>query len=262
MTKISRLLVLTLLVTLITSCASYQKTIYLQNETQLDTTSTKLNDYRIKPKDRLNIIISTTDPQASAPFYRKIGRDMNSTYQNYNQPSNLYEYLVDNAGYIELPVLGTVQVMGKTIRECEAEIRELLKPYLKETPLVTVTTTNFKISVLGEVNRPGTYTISDEKVTLFEAVAMAGDLTLNSIRNDVQLLREDAQGQRHIYHINLNEANVANSPYFYLQQNDVIYVKPNKARVRNNEITTNTSAWFTLVSFVTSLATFILAITK
>lgn len=260
--KLSIIILLTSI--LLSGCASYKKTIYLQNEAEMKPEQGQLYDFRIMPKDKLQIVISTTDPQASAPFYRKIGQDKENPYtsQYISQQGNLLEYLVDNQGYIEMPVLGRIFVSGKTTRECEGTIRELLKPYLKETPLVTVNTSNFKISILGEVNRPGTYTISNEKVTIFEALALSGDLTLNSVRDDVQLLREDEQGRRRIIHLNLNESSITNSPYFYLQQNDVLYVKPNKARVRNNEITTNTSAWFTLLSMVTSVTSLILAITR
>ena len=132
------------------------------------------------------------------------------------QDAKLLAYLVDNQGYIDFPVLGNLKVMGLTNRECEALIREKLQPYLKEIPNVTVRTSNYKFSVLGEVGHPGTYSTDAEKVTIFEALAQAGDMTLFSVRDDVQLLREDSTGVRRVYHLNLNEANVAQSPYFYL----------------------------------------------
>lgn len=264
MLKLPKLSIVVLLMLVFTGCASYEKAIYLQNENEMDKSVAQLYDFRIKPKDRLQIVISTTDPEASAPFYRKIGFDRDNVYasQSVSQQGNLLEYLVDNSGNIELPVLGKIQVEGKTIRECENQIRDLLKPYLKEIPLVTVNASNFKVSVLGEVGRPGTYTINDEQVTIFEALALAGDMTLNSVRDDVQLLRADERGHRTIVHLDLNQANITESPYFYLQQNDVLYVKPNKARVRNNEFTNNTSAIFTLLSMITSVTSLILAITR
>lgn len=115
---------------------------------------------------------------------------------------------------------------------------------------------------MGEVNAPGTYTTDAEKVTVFEALAQAGDMTLFSVRDDVQLLREDSTGVRRIYHLDLTQANVAQSPYFYLQQNDVLYVKPTKAKVNSNTFSGNASMWLTLLSVVTSITTFVLALTK
>lgn len=176
--------------------------------------------------------------------------------------AKLLAYLVDNQGCIDFPVLGNLKVMGLTNRECEALIREKLQPYLKEVPNVTVRTSNYKFSVLGEVNAPGTYTTDAEKVTIFEALAQAGDMTLFSVRNDVQLLREDSTGVRRVHHLDLTQANVAQSPYFYLQQNDVVYVKPTKAKVNSNTFSGNASMWLTLLSVVTSITTFVLALTK
>lgn len=256
---------LTLSTLLVSGCTSYQKSLYLQNEQVLnESLEGQLYDFRIMPKDELTIIVSTTDPEASAPFYRKFGqsKDGGSASTTGMQDANLLSYLVDNQGNIDFPVLGMVKVMGLTNRECEALIREKLQPYLKETPNVTVRTSNYKFSVLGEVNAPGTYTTDAEKVTIFEALAQAGDMTLFSVRDDVQLLREDSTGIRRVYHLNLTQANVAQSPYFYLQQNDVLYVKPTKAKVRSNTFNGNASMWITLLGLVTSVTSFILAISK
>ena len=250
---------------LVSGCTSYKKSLYLQNENVLnESLEGQLYDFRIMPKDELTITVSTTDPEASAPFYRKIGQSKeNSNNNNIGMDgAKLLIYLVDNNGYIDFPVLGMIKVLGLTNRECETLLRQKLQPYLKEVPTVTVRTSNYKFSVLGEVNAPGTYTTDAEKVTIFEALAQAGDMTLFSIRDDVQLLREDSTGVRRVYHLNLNEANVAQSPYFYLQQNDVVYVKPTRAKVRTNTFNSNSSMWITLLSIVTSVATLVLAISK
>jgi polysaccharide export outer membrane protein len=256
---------LTLSTLLVSGCTSYQKSLYLQNEQVLnESLEGQLYDFRIMPKDELTILVSTTDPEASAPFYRKIGttKENSATSSTGMQDAKLLAYLVDNQGYIDFPVLGNLKVMGLTNRECEALIREKLQPYLKEIPNVTVRTSNYKFSVLGEVGKPGTYTTDAEKVTIFEALAQAGDMTLFSVRDDVQLLREDSTGVRRVYHLNLTQADVAQSPYFYLQQNDVLYVKPTKAKVRSNTFNGNASIWITLLGLVTSVTSFILAISK
>lgn len=248
----------------LTGCSSYQKSLYLQNDAVINqSTQGQLYDFRIMPKDILTILVSTTDPAASAPFYRRIGQEKGSQpIQQGMQNAELLDYLVDNEGLIDFPVLGKIKVSGMTTRECEAVIREKLKSYLNEVPNVTVRSSNYKFSVLGEVNRPGTYTVKDEKVTIFEAIAQAGDMTLFSIRDDVQLLREDNEGRRQVVHLNLNDANITQSPYFYLQQNDVIYVKPTKAKVRTNTFNSNASMWITILSVLTSISTLVIAITK
>ena len=249
----------------LTGCSSYEKSLYLQNDAVINqSTQGQLYDFRIMPKDMLTIVVSTTDPAASAPFYKKLGQDKETTTSSTvgMQNLDLLGYLVDNNGEIDFPVLGKIKVTGMTTRECEALLRDKLKPYLKETPLVTVSSSNYKFSVLGEVNAPGTYTVQDEKVTIFEAIAQAGDMTLFSIRDDVQLLREDSEGRRQVIHLNLNDANITQSPYFYLQQNDVIYVKPTKAKVRTNTFNSNASMWITILSVLTSVTSLVLALTK
>ena len=253
-----------LLPLVLTGCSSYQKSLYLQNDAVINqSTQGQLYDFRIMPKDILTILVSTTDPAASAPFYRRIGQEKGSQpIQQGIQNADLLDYLVDNDGQIDFPVLGKIKVSGMTTRECEAVICEKLKSYLNEVPNVTVRSSNYKFSVLGEVNRPGTYTVKDEKVTIFEAIAQAGDMTLFSIRDDVQLLREDSEGRRQVVHLNLNDANITQSPYFYLQQNDVIYVKPTKAKVRTNTFNSNASMWITILSVLTSISTLVIAITK
>lgn len=248
-----------------TSCSSYKSALYMQESDKFNETSkSQLYDFRIMPKDELTILVSTTDPEASAPFIRKFGqsKEFGGTSTTGMQGANLLNYLVDNNGCIDFPVLGMVKVVGMTTRECEAHFRELLKPYLKEVPNVTVSTSNYKFSVLGEVGAPGTYSTTNEKMTVFEALALAGDMTLFSVRDDVQLMREDATGKRQIYTLDLTQADIANSPYFYIQQNDVFYVKPTKSKVYSNTFNTNASMWFTLLSLVTSVTTLVIALTR
>lgn len=247
----------------VTSCSSYESALYMQDsEVFNETSKAQLYDFRIMPKDELTIVVSTTNPEASAPFVRKLGQSKEYSTTTGMQGVNLHSYLVDNNGYIDFPVLGMVKVTGMTTRECEAHFRELLKPYLKEVPNVTVSTSNYKFSVLGEVASPGTYSSTNEKMTIYEALALAGDMTLFSVRDNVQLMREDATGKRTVYTLDLTRADVANSPYFYIQQNDVIYVKPTKAKVRSNTFSTNASMWITLLSLVTSITTFVIALSK
>ena len=245
---------------LMAGCASYKKSVYLRYDKVLDDIEQRgrLYEYRIMPKDELVIVVSTSDPASSVPFLRKLGqsRDMNSTTQGVGD-AKLLNYLVDNDGYIDYPVLGKFSVVGLSTRECEALIRQKLEAYLNEVPNVTVRLSNFKVSVLGEVASPGTFTVTDERINIFQALSQAGDMTLFADRDDVQLLREDSIGRRHVVHLDLTEASIALSPYYYLQQNDVLYVKPTKAKVRSNTFNSNSSAWISIISLLTTIASLV-----
>ena len=121
---------------------------------------------------------------------------------------------------------------------------------------------NDKISVLGEVKNPGTFTVADERVNIFQALALAGDLTLFSVRDDVQLLREDAEGNKQVVHLDLTDARITQSPYYYLQQNDVLYVKPTKARVRSTSMNENTSSWISWVSLLATITSLVVVLVR
>lgn len=246
------------------SCQSYKNVPYLQNSEALlsDTVARPLYDARIQPKDLLTITVNTTDPSAAAPFNLTVQTPINANISNMYttmQPS-LQQYLVDNDGSINFPVIGTIRVGGMTKREAENFIAGQLKPYLKEVPIVTVRLSNYKISVLGEVARPGTFTVSNEKVNVFEALAMAGDLTIWGLRDNVKLIREGTDGHSSIIPLNLNDASLVESPYYYLQQNDVLYVTPNKTKSKNSDIGSSTTYWFTSTSILISVANLLITI--
>ena len=159
-------------------------------------------------------------------------------------------------------MLGILHIGGLTKSEAENLIREKLKTYITEVPIVNVCMANYKISVMGEVTNPGSFVISNEKVNLFEALAMAGDMTIYGQRDNVKLIREDAQGHREIIPLNLNDASIILSPYYYLQQNDVIYVTPNKTKAKNAGISNSTTIWFSVVGTLVSLASLIVTISR
>lgn len=256
-----KIFLLLLIPLFIGGCSSYKKSIYLRNDEVLEKAqqNNKQYVYRVMPKDELTITVSTSDPASSVPFYRKIGqgRDQASSAQGMNN-AKLLDYLVDNEGNIDYPVLGKLHVAGLTTRECEALIRKELQQYLNEVPNVTVRTSNYKISVLGEVKSPGTYTVSDERINIFQALALAGDMTVFSVRDDVQLLREDSLGNRRVLHLDLTSADIALSPDYYLQQNDIVYVKPTKAKVHSNTFSNNSSTWVSLMSLAATIASLVI----
>ena len=246
------------------SCTSYKEVPYFQNIDQATLSEVQaLYDARIMPKDILTITVNTTDPQVSAPFnlIAQTPNNSNSSANTTTQAS-LQQYLVNNNGEIDFPVLGTLKIGGLTKNQAEAMIREKLKPYIKETPVVTVRMIDFKIAVIGEVNHPGQFTITKEKVNILEALALAGDMTVWGVRNDVILVREDAQGKKEYQHLNLNDANVIQSPYYQLQQNDILYVKPNKTKAKNSDIGNSTTLWFSATSILVSLASLLYNILK
>jgi len=227
------------------SCGSTKTIAYLQNaENFKDSRSNSLYDARIKPKDLLTITVVTFDKEASLPFNLTMPLATTQTNSLTSQPV-LQSYLVDNEGNIDFPVLGKIEVMGKTKTQLEDLLKQELKVYLKEEPVINVRFVNYKISVLGEVNRPNTFTVVNEKVNILEALALAGDLTIFGRRENVKLIREHADGKKEIFIVNLNDSELVSSPYFYLQQNDILYVEPNKAKARNSKVGASTGLWLT-----------------
>lgn len=266
MKKITSIILLTSSIFLLTSCGSTKDVAYLQNSEDIDFTHSEyLYDARIMPKDILTITVSTVNPEASAPFNLVVRPTLTSATSNIaSSGGSLQTYLVDNKGCIEFPVVGTLEVGGLTKSMCEKLLHDKIQPYLNaaENPVVTVRMSNYKISVLGEVNRPGMFTVSNEKINILEALAQAGDLTIYGVRNKVKLIREDAKGRKEIHTINLNDANIINSPYYYLQQNDIVYVEPNKVKAQNSAIGQSTTLLMSGTSILVSLASLIVNILK
>ena len=214
--KLNILLTLLLSVMWLSGCISPGKIPYLKNVESLTqqqlASSAMVYEAKVMPKDILSIVVSTVIPEASNAF--RIGDT---------------EYIVESDGYIEFPIIGRIRVERMTRYEIQELIKNLIYPkYVKEEPLIKVRFINYKVTVLGEVRNPGTYTIDKEKCSVFEALARAGDLTLYGKRDNVLLMREDGNGEKSFYHINLQDKNLVLYPsLFYLQQNDLLYVEPN-----------------------------------
>lgn len=267
MKKFSTLLLKLLVIVLMMSCGSSKKVAYLENSSSVQLSeSGYLYDARIMPKDELTIVVNTTTPSAAAPFNLTIPTSISSssTSRTLTNQQNLQTYLVENDGTINLPIIGTVAIGGLTKKEAEQLIQEKIRPYLAESekPIVTVRLSGFSISVLGEVLTPGNYLVSNEKINVFEALAKAGDMTIYGVRDRVKLIREDVDGRKSIYTLNLNDANIVNSPYYYLQQNDIIYVEPNKAKAQNSDIGNMTTLWFSATSILVSVASLLVNILR
>ena len=257
--------VLTLLsfVLLLSSC-SVKKFAYFQGAGKIDLNEqSAFYDARIMPKDQLDIKVYTISPEASAPFnmstvsVTSAGQGTSSTSGGGSQ-----NYLVSNDGTINFPVLGRIKVTGLTKEECENMILEKIRPYMaaSEEPVVTVRQANYTITVLGEVGSPGSIQVSREKINIYEALAMAGDMTVYGHRDRVKLFRENADGTRELHMLDLSDANIMNSPYFYLQQNDMIYVEPSIVKKQQGNILT--SLIIPVTTSLVSFAALIIAVLK
>lgn len=236
------------------SCSSGRQVSYLQKyDDELSDTLQKY-EARIMPKDILTISVSCSEPEAALPFNLVVPTaqtEINST-SLVSQPI-LQNYLVNNSGEIVFPVLGTLAVGGKTTQETSTMIVGMLERYLKEKPIVTVRLVNYRISVIGEVSRPGVYPVNNEQVNIFEAVAMAGDLTIYGKRNNVRIIRNE-NGRQKLITVNLNDERIIHSPDFYLRQNDIVYVEPNKAKKQSADIGSSTNLLVSITSILISLA--------
>ena len=247
------------------SCASSKKVAYFQNIDTLNLASSRgLYDARIMPKDMLTITVSTTDPQAAVPFNLVVGNAVSTSGAMSSGGGNLQGYLVENDGTIQFPVIGKVKVAGLTKSECQETLKQKIMPYMAQTenPVVTVRMSSYRITVLGEVGSPGVYPVTTEKMSVLEALAQAGDLTIYGKRDNVLLIREGADGHKSQHRINLNDANIINSPYYYLQQNDLLYVEPNSVKSKNSAIGSSTTLWMSFVGVATSLASLIVNILR
>lgn len=249
---------------LLSSCVSTKNITYFQNKDQIDITASKyLYDAKIMPKDILQIQVFSMTPEAAEPFNLLKLTGATTTTTSSGQ-ATVYDYLVNNDGNIEYPVLGTLHLGGLSKSEAEQLIKSKIQPYLSESEnlVVHVRMVNYKYAVLGGVRSPGLYTTQNEKVSILEAIAQAGDLTTFAYRDRIYLIRENSEGQKEYHQLNINDANIISSPFYYLQQNDVIYVESRKTEARNAFISSNTSVWFSLISSLMSITTFIIALSK
>lgn len=267
MKKLSLSLVAITVLLVITSCSSYKQVPYFQNIEQVSLEASKgLYDARIMPKDILTITVNSDDPTGEAEriFNLMVRNTLNPGSQIGTTSGSLQTYLVANDGTINFPVVGNIRVEGKTKSECEEMIKGLIKHHFSDDAkiIVTVRMSNYRVTVTGEVTRPGVVSVASEKMSILEALAQAGDLTIYGERKNVMLIREDNQGEKHVYSLDLTDANIINSPYYYLQQNDVIYVTPNATKAKNSDIGQSTTLWFSATSILISLTSLLYNILK
>lgn len=246
-------LLLTLLL-LITSCASRKDIVYFQpDEKQLNTVFENFRP-KIQVNDALVIVVSAADPKAVLALNQQaVTPQVANSLDNSFKPT----YFVDELGNIDYPMLGKLNVIGKTRMELVDHMRELLSKYIVD-PTVNISIANFKVTVVGEVTRPGTFNLNSDRITIMEALGMAGDLTLKARRTNVLVVRE-LNGKKEMHRIDLTQESSLNSPVYYLAQNDMVYVEPNKTQVRNSGLGQNTNI---IVSVAGLLITVISVLTR
>lgn len=239
----------------LSSCGVNKKITYFQNldEVKQDVEQFK-NGVTIKTNDLLTISVSAFNMEAAQPFNLPIigvsAGGMDSGLR-VGGTAQLQPYLVDSDGNIEFPQLGTIKVAGMNRQQLSLKLKEFIGEYVKE-PIVNVRIVNFQISVLGEVNRPGTFSIQDEYLSLPKALGIAGDLSIYGKRENILIMREE-NGTKSYEYLDLTDANILNSPYYYLKQNDVIYVEPNGAQKQSASYNRNASVYISVASVLISL---------
>ncbi|MDR0865196.1 MAG: polysaccharide biosynthesis/export family protein [Candidatus Symbiothrix sp.] len=257
---LSRGLVAMLLVVFLTSCGSSKDIVYFQNtDTVSDSMYTDLSNYEIKimPNDNLLITVSALNPEAVEPFNTV---NLSRGYSISGSTLELQGYLVDETGYINFPVIGKLSVAGLTKIEAVNLIQSKVSQYI-DNATVNLRFLNYKVSVLGEVNRPGTYTVDSERISIPEALAKAGDMTIYGKRHDVLICRVE-EGVKKFYHVDITSPDIFFSEVYYLQQNDIIYVLPNKSKVMSSTYNPMLATFISGAGLLVSITTLIISLSK
>lgn len=264
--KINKLHIIALCCFLFASCATRKQIVYFQDAVNSDSAKIALEspEVRFRPDDKISIVVSCRDPEIANMFNlpyttRYVGSQTLTSASSGNQ--GLMCYTIDPEGYIDFPELGKLKVAGMTRYEVAAFVKgQLIGRNLIQNPVVTVEFANLQFSVIGEVKSPGRYNINRDKVTILDALSMAGDMTINGKRKEVMVMRADTLGNVMTYTVDFTSLDsVKNSPVFYLAQNDLVYVEPSKKRTRESEASGNTfstpSFWISIISALSTIAT-------
>lgn len=242
-----------LLLNMFSSCVSREKIVYFQDiEKMAQSTKMAQPSITFKPNDLLSITVSAANLESVRPFNviiesRPVDGAGIALSANSQQPG----YLVDGEGNIHFPVLGTIHVEGLTSKELNDYLSAQLVVYVKD-PIINIRVLNFTISILGEVARPGTYTVSGEKISISKALGLAGDLTIFGRRDNVLVIRENSDKKSYTY-LDFRSSDLLDSEYYYLQQNDVVYVEPNNAQRQSASFNRNTTVYISIASLLLSV---------
>jgi len=247
MTKINNNLIKIIgIILLFNSCAFKKNYIYF-NSSSLNEESSFNYDPILKTGDILSINIFSSIPESTLPFnLPSTNSNVRPSYSNGIAASP--GYLINQNGLIDLPIIGQLKIVNLTTSETSEIIKEKLKVFITD-PIVSVKIENFKITVLGEVKSPGTFQIPNERITLLEALGLAGDLTIMAQRKDILVVR-DIDGLKTEYQIDLTTKEIFNSPAYYLSQNDVVYIKPNQAKINSSTVSSSYGMFISVVSLL------------
>lgn len=230
-----KLLPFLLVLLVMASCSTTKNISYFQDANEPDSTvSVPSPEIRLRPEDKISIIVNCNDIELTNLFNLPyISQRIGQTTQSEGSSHGIAGYVIDRQGNIDFPVLGTLHVAGMTRDEVASFIKnQLVVQNQAKDPIVTVEYMNLRIDVMGEVTKPGSYTITRDKVTILDAISMAGDLTILGRRDNVRVLRADSTGTLYAYQVDLRSIeNVKSSPVYYLHQNDVVYVEPNDKKL-------------------------------
>ena len=258
----------TLFLLLMGACSVPKDVVYFQGVdalslSQIEEISQTYNT-KIAPDDLLNISVGSSDPSVVTPFNLPVYSYAQQGEDPIAPAGGLYTYAVDKEGNIDFPVLGRIHVAGLTKRELRDELKNKIVKYVKD-PLVTVQITNFKVMVLGEVTRPGGLAVKGDRISILDAIGYSGDLTINANRKNILVIRE-REGKKEFGRMDITDPGIFASPFYYLQQNDVVYVEPNPAKQRNSNYSQskqyNITVFSSILSTVSVITTVVLAISN
>lgn len=259
MKQTKKMMLLVLVAAFLASCGSIKEIAYFQGADDITQAERenfeKKYDVVINPNDNLLITVNSINPEAVAIFNL-----VDLSRGSYASSIQYQGYLVDQDGFINFPVIGKVNVGGLTKKQAIELLEGKISQYI-ERPTVNIRFMNFKVSVLGEVTRPGSFNIEDEKITILEALSRAGDMTIYGKRDNVLVIREK-DGVKEFARINLKSVDLFTSPYYYLQQNDVVYVQPNKAKASSSSYSSFWPLALSGVSTLVSVATLVITLTR
>ncbi len=253
MKRTVKILSMIMLAAMLVGCNASKRIIYDFNKEESVKALLADGQIRIKPHDRLTVVVSSQNPELAAPF--NTSTSLNSLSMNpmsassANSNASLQIRTVDENGTLEMPIIGKVECAGKTRSELAGEIaKKIIDGGYISDALVNIQFADMKFFVLGEVARPGQFDITRDKITVLEALAMAGDMTIFGNRSNVAVIRRNDNKKYEVFELNFLEGNQMSSPAFYLQQGDVIYVQPNKYKAATSEINQNRTFWLSIVS--------------
>lgn len=262
MKTVTKSLVLMLIALMVVGCNASKRVVYDFNKNEVVKAALADGQIRIKPNDRLTVVVASQNPELAAPFNSPSSyTSLSHNPMNATNSQALQVRTVDSEGMLDFPMIGKVKCAGKTRNELAKEIAQKIIDggYISDA-IVNIQFADMKFFVLGEVARPGQFDITRDRVTVLEALAMAGDMTIYGNRTNVAVIRRNADKSYEVFELNFLEGGQMSSPAFFLQQGDVVYVQPNKYKAATSEINQNRTFWLSIVSTLITATSLVLTI--